>query len=200
MGGTVSHDLSLHGERLAAYVAGERFNARVSGLVMRQPLPASKVFAAVRALVRLVVGVHAIVDVNGIQRAKHFRAVLARVRPLAGVDPPMIVLGPFVGERPSADVAGVLLQPLVNVPYVPGQVLLDAIRFPAEVALARPLVRMHAYVTQESPFREYNLFTSVALVRDAIVYRLFGFIHELHLLGILIAPLVGMFGYMLLQL
>lgn len=62
----VSHYFTLNGERLSANVAGERLNARVSSLVMSQPLPASKVFAAVRALVRLVIRVHAIVNVNGI--------------------------------------------------------------------------------------------------------------------------------------
>lgn len=73
--------------------------------------------------------------------------MLARVRTFAGVNSPVIVLRAFVRERSPANVASVLLEPLVNVPYVPGQVLFDAIRFPAEIALAGPFVRMHTNVT-----------------------------------------------------
>lgn len=195
----VPDNLPLDRERFAADLAGESFDARVRGLVVGQPLLAPEMLVAVGALVWLVIRVHAIVNVNGIQRAKGFRAMFARVRSFPRVNPPMVIFGAFVRERAAADIAGVLLQPFVNVPHVPGQVLLDSIRLPAYVALARPLVGMNANVTQKAPLREYNFLTSDALVGDPSVDRLLRFIQQFHFVGILDPVHVRVPAYVLLQ-
>lgn len=189
---TVPDDLPFNGERFPADFAAERFDARVRCLVMRQPLFASEVFATVGAFVWLVVGVHAIVNVDRIQGAERFRAVFAGVRSLACVDPSMVVLGPFVGERAAANVADVLLPTFVNVSDVSSQVLLDAIRLSALVAFARSFIRVHAYVSQKASFREYCFAADVTLVRDSIVDQHLRAVHHLGLVRVLVIVRVGM--------
>lgn len=200
MNRAMPHHLPFHRERFTANFTSESFDSSVRGFVMGQPLPAPEVFPAVRAFVGLVIRVHAIVNVNGVQGAEHFRAMLARVRPFAGMDPSVIVFRSFVRERATANVASVLLQPFVNVSNMPGEILLDAIRFSAQIALARPLVRMNSDMAQKSALGEYNFLTSVALVRHAIVDYLLRFIHELGFVRILDSIHVGMSVNMLLQL
>ena len=119
--------------------------------------------------------------------------------PFTRVNPPMVILGAFVRERATADIAGVLLQPFVNVPHVPSQILLDSIRLPAYVALARPLVGMNANVTQKAALREYDFLTSDALVGDPSVDRLLRFIQQFQLVGILDPVHVRVPAYVLLQ-
>lgn len=62
----VSNYLSFNRERFTTDLAGECFDACMRGLVVGQPLPAPEILVAVRAFMRFVIGVHTIVNINGI--------------------------------------------------------------------------------------------------------------------------------------
>jgi len=146
---SVTLELVLDPETAAAHVAGVRLLTGVLGDVQRERRPRAERLAAMAALEREHVGVRAIVHEEGGLLLERFAAHVAHVRPLARVNPPMVLDVSPRGEHAAAQIARHVLDAVVRLAEVPRQALIHAESLAAQVAREHPLARVDPYVPVE---------------------------------------------------
>lgn len=122
----MSLQLVLNAEATAAHVARVRLLAGVLGDVQHQRRPRAESLAAVAALEREHVRVRAIVHEQGGLLLERFATDIADVRPLARVNPPVILDVPPRREHAAAQIARYVLDAGVGLLQVPRQTLIHA--------------------------------------------------------------------------